>query len=382
MNCTLCSITNLEEAVDFALTTVKEHPERDIEIAHKAALAGKPRKYPAISINHLGNPEDTFVPAGEMELPEIEMPNGTEKELAEELISKLEPLKMLNPVNLSFNTGNGPGTLVTCFGIPLDPEASNTPAYTISIDEVLSKPMPDPRTTGLMPEIRDKIQKVKDHTPDSLKICHPDTQGPFNIAHSLVGDDALILPYTEPEKFTLFMEKITDFWIESVQLLREWIGPERMNCWDKTVRIAECSVNLISPDMYNDFVLPCDLRIRETFGPVGIHTCSGPHVFYGTLNKIPDIVYTESGYISMTAAGYTEPDEAMIALKGKNILLNIGQELHDGDHFETIRKDLDRYEESKRLLFNYTAMNLGKKDRPYLRDLHCRLDEYWRQKYA
>lgn len=372
-------LTSLDSAIQFSHDTLKAHPERDICSARKAALEGENRKYPVLGINHLGCKDDFFEPQDELELPEVEIENPEEKSLAVELVSKLEPLKMLNPVNLAFNLGGGTGTLVTCFGIPLDPECDNTPAYNISMDEVLSKPIPDVTATGLMPEIYSRIQLIKKHTPETLKIAMPDTQGPFNIAHATVGEDALMTPYTDPDKFRKFMDLITTFWIDAVKTLRSWIGEERL--LRKEVNIAECSVNLMSREMYEEFILPCDLRIADAFGPPGIHTCSGPHVFYGTLENIPNIVYTEAGYISMTAAGYTEIDDAMKEVVGKPILLNIGQELHNDNHFETIKNHLDLYERHNRMLFCYTAMNLRKKDRPAIRELHQQLDEYWNQKY-
>ena len=58
--------------------------------------------------------------------------------------------------------------------------------------------------------------------------------------------------------------------------------------------------------MYEQFVLPYDLRIAEEFGPLRIHTCSGPHVFRSTMKLIPEIVETECGFIAQSAAGYTE----------------------------------------------------------------------------
>jgi hypothetical protein len=69
----------------------------------------------------------------------------------------------------------------------------------------------------------------------------------------------------------------------------------------------------------------------------------------------------------------------MAALRGKPIMLNIGQELPEGKELETILADLERYSETKRLLFNYTGMHWRKKDRPLIRDIHSATDEFWRE---
>ena len=251
----------------------------------------------------------------------------------------------------------------------------------ISIDDVMSQALPDPKSSGLMPAMLEKINTIKALTPDSFKIALPDTQGPFNIAHALVGEEALIEAYLDPDRFHQLMAKITDFWIQAVMVLKDAIGKEREAVLARAaVHIAECSVNLVSPEMYKEFLLPCDLKIAEVFGAPGIHTCSGPHVFYATLENIPGMVYTEAGYIASTAAGYTKVDDAMAALRGKQIMLNIGQELPEGRELETVLTDLERYSETKRLLFSYTGMHWRKKDRPLIRDIHCAADEFWQEK--
>jgi hypothetical protein len=370
-------IDSLEAMLNYVQRQLAEHPERDFNKARKAALAGENRDFPVIYIGHLGDPADTFIPHGELEIPETAISDPQEDLLAKELLGKLGPLKMLNPVSLDFGLGQGTGTLVACFGIPLNPETMNSPAYTKSIGEIISQPLPDPKESGMMREMLEKINLIKGLTPDTFKISRPDTQGPFNIAHSLVGEEALIEAYLDPNRFHQLMEKVTDFWIQSVLLLKEAIGKERETVCDRHVRIAECSVNLVSPEMYKEFILPYDLKIAEVFGAPGIHTCSGSHVFHATLDNIPGIVYTEAGFIASAVAGYTDVDEAMAALHGKPVLLNIGQELPEGKELETVLADLGRYSENKRLLFNYTGMHWRKKDRQLIRDIHCAADEFW-----
>jgi len=147
---------SLEAVINYVQHQLAEHPERDLNKARKAALAGEKREFPVMYIGHLGDPSDSFIPKGELELPEAAISRPQENALARELLGKPEPLKMLNPVSLDFGLGQGTGTQVACFGIPLNPDTMNCPAYTKSIDEVLSQPLPDPKTTGLMPEMLEK----------------------------------------------------------------------------------------------------------------------------------------------------------------------------------------------------------------------------------
>lgn len=372
----------LEEVANYALTVLEEHPERDMNKARKKALLGEPREYPVLTLNHINNPSDTFVPQDEIEFLKCEITNSDEENLAFELLGKLEPLKLLNPVALDYNMGKGPGTLVTCFGIPLDPYAHNSPTCTISIEEFLAMPFPNLPQSGMIPEILAKIDIIKNSTPDALKIGIPDTQGPFNLAHTIIGEEILMEAYLNPGRFHQVMDKITDFWIQAILLFKEAVGPERETVWDSVIRLRECSVNLISPDMYKEFVLPYDMRGFEVFGKIGIHPCSGTHVFHATLENIPRIEYTEAGHCEGLVAETIKVDQAIKALHGSDILLIIGQELPIGSEMEFIKSDLNLYRQTNKLLFYYTGTHWSKKDRKRIREMHLALDNYWKETLA
>ena len=76
------SITSLPAAVQYFLEMLQQHPEWDMVVAEQAVAQGKRRRYPALTINHLVDPDDTFTPSGEMVLPEVRMSPGPESKLA------------------------------------------------------------------------------------------------------------------------------------------------------------------------------------------------------------------------------------------------------------------------------------------------------------
>ena len=374
------SISSIENAVEYFNEVMRHHVERDILSAHRDVMAGKLRPYPVLRINHLIQPEDTFEPEDEFQLPFIETSETPKGILMNEIVNMLTPLKLLNPVNACFGLGVGPGTLVACFDIPLNSQAQNSPSYHLSLDQLLLKPLPDPKTSGLMPRMHEKIELIKNNVPDNFKINLPDLQGPFNLAHLILGTEVFMAPYADPAKFHAVMQKITDFWMMARRVLIDWIGPERISPWYWSDNIVcECSVNMISPEMYREFVLPYDRQIAEAIGSIAIHPCSGAHVFHATLNSLPNVVYTEAGYIENSTAEVISVDDALEAIGDQPIALGIGQELPPGREYEFIRKDLERYLDNPRLIFEYTGMHWRKKDRPLIRDLHKRLDNYWEE---
>jgi uroporphyrinogen-III decarboxylase len=266
----------------------------------------------------------------------------------------------------------------------LDPEAQDTPAFTRTLEAILAEPAPDPETAGMMPRMKERIARIREHVPPGeFTIAVPDAQGPFNLAMAMIGEEALYAPYEEPEAFHALLERITDLWIASRRILVREIGEKYLSPLAKMApRIAECSCNLIGRAMYEEHVLPHDRRIAESFGAVRIHPCSGPHVFHMTLDNLPNVIGTEAGWIAQTTAGAISVDEALEAIGNRPIELGIGQELPEGREEEFIRADLDRYAEHPLLTFGYTGMHWRKKDRPRIRDMHRRLDAYWAERYG
>jgi hypothetical protein len=379
-------VTTVEEAVDFFLQTMERYPERDATTAFNMAFKGEVRKDPVIRLSYADPEPFSDKSSYAIELPEIAIEDLVEANLCKGLLGRLKELEILNPVSSNLLVSErSPEELITCFGIPLNPETAYSPAYTKSIDQVLAEGMPDPATTGSLPQFKREIDIFKSKTPESMKISRFNAQAPFTLLHSLVGEELFMAPYLYPDKFHEIMSQFTDFWIEAVQLTIDWIGPERQAGNDAFIRLAECTCNLISRDMYEEFVLPYDLRVAETFKrPLHIHPCSGPHVFHETLELLPGVASTEAGYIDpkTATAGAISVDEALETIDTAPIFLEIGQEIPEkGKEFEFITRDLDRYANNKRLMFGYSGMYWRHGDRDEIRDLHQRLDEYWYERY-
>jgi len=382
------TIVSLKQAAEYFLETYAEHPDRQYQPSREAAYSGKPWKYPVFAMMHLAVPGDQARGEEAPVFPEVRMAgNGVEARLARELMARLEPLKLLNPVNIALSPGGvNSYALVPCFGIPLDKDAQNTPAFTLSIDKFLAMSSPDPERAGPLPDMRERIALIIQELPSAFKIQLPDMQGPFNLAHALFGNEVFTAPLDDDEKFRKAMKKITDFWIELYLNFRKWIGKERFS-WDLKAglpHICECSVNMVSEEFYKNHVLEHDLRIAGIFNQVSIHPCSGPHVFRATLENLP-VKVSEAGFISKTASGCTSIDAALAIAKqaGKSPFLKIGSELPEKHEYEWIKDDIDRSVNDRSLIIEgYTGMHWRRKDRPFIRDLHRRLDDYWAVKFA
>ncbi len=352
---------------------LRAHPERRIDLAEQYAATGELRPHPVL---YLGRPVDPDAGEGQAQVEAAEL--SPEERVLDQLRGLAAPLEMRNPIRSSVGLGVGPGTLAASFGIQLNPRTGYQAVGNRSLDDVLRDGMPDPETSGLIPEMREDIQAIRALTPDWLGIVPPDLQGPFNIACMVLGANAFIGMREQPLEFRSFIAIITDFFLELDRNLRSWIGETRYpKSPPSNGRIAECSANLISAEAYVEHVLPHDLRIAENWGQVAVHPCSGPNVFYETIRGLPNVVYTEAGFIDKTCAGCISVDDALSEIDGRDIVLAIGQELAEGLEEETVRCDLDAGLTNPRLLFSYTGMHWRERDDSLIRDMHLRLDDYW-----
>ena len=353
---------------------MQAHPERRRDLAQDCAARGEPRPFPALILRR-----DVDIHADEVPERKATGVMEPEERLLEQLSAMIDTLETLNPITPTLSFGHGPGTLAASFGIQVDAELGYQPRGSLPLEKVLAQGMPDPEQSGFLPEIRRDIAAAHDLTPPWIKIGLPDMQGPFNIAHMILGDRVFIAPLEEPEAFHAFMEMITGFFLDVQDRICSWIDLERFRQFPpSSARICECSVNLVSAAFYRKHVLPYDRLIAGHFGSVAIHPCSGPHVFRVTLSELP-VSYTEAGFVDRAAAGAISVDDALTEIGQRPVILGIGQELPLGREEAFIQRDLDRARMNSRLLFSYTGMHWKKSDDEMMRAMHQRLDDYWRR---
>jgi hypothetical protein len=60
--------------------------------------------------------------------------------------------------------------------------------------------------------------------------------------------------------------------------------------------VSNCLVNMLSPELYAEFILPFDQKIAESFGTIGIHNCAWSATPYlDDYAKVPKVGYIDMG---------------------------------------------------------------------------------------
>ena len=110
----------------------------------------------------------------------------------------------------------------------------------------------------------------------------------FTIALSLTALTLLPLAATAQEEAT---EAAPDPYLYTIDAGHSTIGFKVRH-----FTVSNCLANMVSPDHYGEFLLPCDTRLAEEFGLLGVHNCawSADHLL-DHYTKIPHVAYLDMG---------------------------------------------------------------------------------------
>ncbi len=152
-------------------------------------------------------------------------------------------------------------------------------------DEIKKFKIPPLDEVDMMKRAIEYLQFFKEELPEWIHVYLPDTLGPFEIAHSVYGDNIFYEIYDDPSFIHYLLELCTNMYIQITEKLKEVIGEERTTCYhghalsrgiymrNGGTRISEDSATLISPQHIDEFVIPYDQKALEAFGGGFIHFC-------------------------------------------------------------------------------------------------------------
>ncbi|MBN1558221.1 MAG: hypothetical protein JW951_08750, partial [Lentisphaerae bacterium] len=97
-------------------------------------------------------------------------------------------------------------------------------------------------------------------------------QGVLNNAQRLRGQDLFIDMFEAPEACQHLFGTICDTMIEAIRRVQ---ARQRETGVDyRFATVSNCTVNMVSPGQYREFLLPYDRRIANAFDTLGIHNCA------------------------------------------------------------------------------------------------------------
>lgn len=192
----------------------------------------------------------------------------------------------------------GTAQIAAAFGVPIEMVPNSLPAAGEAVlknaGDVYDIKMPS-FNNGWIPKLEDFTQHYLKNVPDWVSIQHPDIQSAFNTGHLIRGNDILYDFYDVPETVRTLLKKVTDFMIDFTKYVKcpistdeEWFY-DAGGLWKGGARISNCTMQIISPELYKEFVMTEDNRFLKTIGGGRVHYCGSNKQVIDEFFKIKDM---------------------------------------------------------------------------------------------
>ncbi|MHC2994995.1 MAG: hypothetical protein IBV53_05790 [Candidatus Atribacteria bacterium] len=122
-------------------------------------------------------------------------------------------------------------------------------------------------------------------------------QGVLNNAFHLRGENIFIDFYDRPAFVHYFFSVISDVMIRLAQKVQK--RQRESGFYVNHFCVSNCTVNMVSPKIYREFLFPYDKSIAESFERFGMHTCNWNVTPYLVeIRKLPKVGYLDMGIMS------------------------------------------------------------------------------------
>lgn len=168
-------------------------------------------------------------------------------------------------------------------------------------EEILKLEIPKLEDVEIIKKAIEFMEFFKNNLPNWIHVYLPDTQGPFDIAHLIYGDNIFLEIYDDPKFLHYLLSICTELYIEVSKLLKNVINEPLDHCYHGHalvrgifmkkggVRISEDSATLISPRHIDEFIIPYIKRAFSPFNGGFIHFCGKHDYFLESLLDLEEV---------------------------------------------------------------------------------------------
>jgi len=189
----------------------------------------------------------------------------------------------------------GACTIAAIYGLPLIYAADNWPNCEhqyLQSEQIDRLTPPDLDINPFFCKFMDEVEWIS-HQNGRIE-GYINWQGVLNNAYRLRGEELFIDMTLEPNRARHLFECVTMMMIEATERLYECQRQTEVHIQHSTV--SNCLVNMVSPDQYQDLLLPFDQRIASTAGLIGIHNCAwNASAYIQHYATLPGVGYIDMG---------------------------------------------------------------------------------------
>jgi len=178
---------------------------------------------------------------------------------------------------------------------------------TLSVEEIESLLPLDVASAEIMQLAEDfyKIHSQSELT--EIAAYQPDTQGVFDLAHLLYGEDLFLEMVTDPVKVHTILDVAYHLYLEVSLHLKKIMSeshsemihghgtPQGLYFSGVGVRMSEDSAQMISPKMIDEFVIPNIVKASDPFGGTFIHFCGKHEALFQKMCELEEVQAIDLG---------------------------------------------------------------------------------------
>jgi hypothetical protein len=201
----------------------------------------------------------------------------------------------------------GTGVLLSCLGLEQEVFPDKMPWLKQHLTrEQAAKLTPDDiKIQGTFARGLEFMQQIKDLFGDTLPAYCMDTQGPFDLAHLMIGDDLFYLFYDDAKLGEHVMNLAVELGIKTHEWMKEINGeaPDQfyhgnaLYAENIGIRICEDTSAIVGPDMIEDICMPATRRLAKHFGGAWVHYCGRNDHLTRAVCEAPELIGINFGHI-------------------------------------------------------------------------------------
>ncbi|MCK9638749.1 MAG: hypothetical protein M0R39_02480 [Prolixibacteraceae bacterium] len=192
----------------------------------------------------------------------------------------------------------GACTVAAMFGVPIryDKEQWPTSEHFQLTDEEMGRLKPvNPETNPFFQTLMKQVDWIEKN--EGKVVGFINWQGVLNNAQRLRGQQLFLDMLVSPDLVMNLLECVTTTMIDAAKTLQKRQKQSGVNYSFFTV--SNCLVNMIQPELYQEFILPFDIRIASEFDAIGIHNCAwNASPYLADYASVPKVGYIDMGISS------------------------------------------------------------------------------------
>jgi hypothetical protein len=195
----------------------------------------------------------------------------------------------------------GACTVAAIYGVPIIYAADNWPncAHHFLDDTRLARlEPPDLDRTPFFARLLEQVDWIAAH--EGCVEGFINWQGVLNNAYRLRGEQLLLDMIEEPAKARHLFACVCETMIQAIRRLHA--RQEAHGVAQRFVTVSNCLVNLVSPEIYRELLLPFDQALADVYGCIGIHNCAwNASPYLESYAQVSGVAYIDMGFKSSLA---------------------------------------------------------------------------------